>query len=130
VPANAPVETIAVGDVMAVFAWPPRTDRYSKVTRFVNAFFSEFDQFQQPPRHPKWREVNLTAQVPGWTRFQPAQDWLVQHTAAGMAGTATQARFNVFLSQTGSRSGALSEAEKEELFRQFLNWDKRQVIGR
>jgi hypothetical protein len=77
VPADAPVPTIAVGDVMAVFAWSPHTERYNKVSRFVDAFFSKFDQFQQPPRHPKWREVNLTAEVPGWTRFQPAQDgWL------------------------------------------------------
>jgi TRAP transporter TAXI family solute receptor len=131
VPADAQVETIAVGDVMAVFAWQPHTERYNKVTRFVNAFFSKFDQFQQPPRHPKWREVNLTAEVPGWIRFQPAQDWLVQHTATGMAGTVTQARFNTFLSQAGLRSNAaLSDADKEELFRQFLNWDKRQMVGR
>ena len=79
---------------MAVFAWQPHTERYNKVTRFVDAFFSKFDQFQQPPRHPKWREVNLTAEVPGWTRFQPAQDWLVQQTAAGTADGVTQARFN------------------------------------
>ena len=68
VPANAPVPTIAVGDVMAVFAWSPQTERFDKVSRFVNAFFNKFDEFQQPPRHPKWREVNLTAEVPGWTR--------------------------------------------------------------
>jgi hypothetical protein len=53
------------------------------VARFVDAFFSKFDQFQQPPRHPKWREVNLTAEVPGWTRFQPAQDWLVRQNHGG-----------------------------------------------
>ena len=85
---------------MAVFAWPPHTERYNKVARFVTAFFSKFDQFQRPPRHPKWREVNLTAQVPGWTRFQAAEDWLVQQTTAGTAGGATQERFNAFLAQT------------------------------
>jgi hypothetical protein len=96
----APVPTIAVGDVMAVYGWAPRTTRYNYVARFVDAFFSNFDQFQQPPRHPKWREVNLTAEVPGWTPFPSAHDWLVQHTTAGTAGTATQARFTDFLSQT------------------------------
>ena len=75
--------------------------------------------------------MNLTAEVPGWIRFQPAQDWLVQHTATGTAGTVTQTRFNTFLSQAGlRRSAALSDMDKEELFRQFLNWDKRQVVGR
>jgi uncharacterized protein len=67
-----PVETIAVGAVMASYAWAPGTERYRKVARFVDAFFEKFPTFLRPPRHPKWREVNLAAQVPGWTRFGPA----------------------------------------------------------
>jgi hypothetical protein len=131
VPADAPVPTIAVGDVMAVFAWQPHTERYNKVARFVDAFFSRFDEFQRPPRHPKWREVNLTAEVPGWTRFQPAQDWLVRQTVAGTAGGATQARFNSFLAQTNpSVSRTLTDASKEALFRQFLNWDRQRSAAR
>ena len=127
VPTDAPVQTIAVGDVMAVFGWAPRTERYAKVTRFVDSFFSKFDQFQQPPRHPKWREVNLTAEVPGWTRFQPAQDWLEQHITAGTAGSATQARFEAFLSQAHpGMNSSLTAAEKEALFQQFRAWDKTQ----
>jgi uncharacterized protein len=131
VPEGATVPTIAVGDVMAVFAWSPHTERYNKVARFVDAFFSKFDQFQQPPRHPKWREVNLSAQVPGWTRFQAAQDWLVQQTAAGTADSVTQARFNSFLSQASPEaSGALTPAAKEALFQQFLSWDKQRSVRR
>ena len=122
--------TIAVGDVMAVYGWQPTTDRYNRVSRFVNAFFSKFDQFQQPPRHPKWREVNLTAEVPGWVRFQPAQDWLVRQTAAGTAGGPMQARFNTFLSQNNPPVvGALTESAKEALFQQFLAWDKQHSSG-
>ncbi len=49
------VETIAVGSVMAVFAWPENSDRYRKVARFVTAFFEKFPSFLKPPRHPKWR---------------------------------------------------------------------------
>lgn len=71
VPAGTEVETIAVGAVMAVYAWRPETERYRKVARFVHAFTRRFDEFLRPPRHPKWREVNLAAQVPGWTRFDP-----------------------------------------------------------
>ncbi|GGC43552.1 hypothetical protein GCM10011504_22500 [Siccirubricoccus deserti] len=67
-----PVDTLAVGAVMAVYAWQPGTERHRKVARFVEAFFAKFPSFLQPPRHPKWREVNLAAQVPGWTRFGPA----------------------------------------------------------
>lgn len=125
VPADAPVPTIAIGDVMAVYGWTPRSPRYSAVVRFVDAFFSKFDQFQKPPRHPKWREVNLTAEVPGWIRFQPAQDWLVQHTVAGTAGAGTQSQFNAFLSETHpGMNNALTDAAKAALFQQFLAWDR------
>lgn len=67
--AGGSVETIAVGAVMAVYAWQPGSERHRKVARFIEALNAKFDRFLQPPRHPKWREVNLAAQVPGWTRF-------------------------------------------------------------
>lgn len=68
------VDTVAVGAVMAVYAWQTGTERHRKVARFVEAFFGRFDEFQRPPRHAKWREVNLAAQMPGWTRFGVAQE--------------------------------------------------------
>jgi uncharacterized protein len=66
------VETLAVGAVLAVYAWAPGTERHRKVSRFIEALQANFDAFLRPPRHPKWREVNLAAEVPGWTRFVPA----------------------------------------------------------
>lgn len=68
VPPGPPVETIAVGAVMACFNWNSG-ERWRAVNRFTETFFDRFDQFLRPPRHPKWREVNLAAQVPGWTRY-------------------------------------------------------------
>lgn len=131
VPAGATVPTIAVGDVLAVFAWPPRTERSNNVSHFVETFFSKFEQFQQPPRHPKWREVNLTAEVPGWTRLQAAQDWLDRQNSARTASTATQARFNAFLSQTNPGGyGRMTETQRERLFQQFVAWDRLQSAAR
>ncbi|PZW39360.1 TRAP transporter TAXI family solute receptor [Humitalea rosea] len=66
------VETIAVGAVMAVYAWQPGSDRHRKVSRFIEALHAQFGEFLRPPRHPKWREVNLAAEVPGWVRFEAA----------------------------------------------------------
>ena len=51
-----------------------KADRHRKVTGFVDAFFGNFDAFLRPPRHPKWREVNLAARVPGWTRLRSAEE--------------------------------------------------------
>jgi TRAP transporter TAXI family solute receptor len=69
-----PVETLAVGSVLATFRWRPGSDRQRKVARFAEALRARFDQFQRPPRHPKWREVNLDAQVPGWIRFTVSEE--------------------------------------------------------
>jgi hypothetical protein len=33
---------------------------------------------QKPPYHPKWKDVNLAATVPGWTRFAVAENELQQ----------------------------------------------------
>jgi TRAP transporter TAXI family solute receptor len=82
VPADG-VETIAVGAVMAVYAWTPGSERHRKVARFVDALHSRFDEFLRPPRHPKWREVNLAAQVPGWVRFDHAARPVVRRTEGG-----------------------------------------------
>jgi len=73
------VSTIAVGAVLAAYNWEPGHPRYNKVARFVDRFFSNFEKFQSPARHPKWREVNLSASVPGWSRFGPAEAWLGAH---------------------------------------------------
>ncbi len=76
VPDGTTVETVAVGAVMAVYNWAPGTERYTRLARFVDAFFDNLQALQQPPHHPKWRQVSFTAQVPGWTRFRAAQTWL------------------------------------------------------
>jgi TRAP-type uncharacterized transport system substrate-binding protein len=70
------IDTIAVPAVLAVFNWRKNSDRYSKVERFIQYLFNRWDTFQHPPYHPKWRDVNLAATVPGWTRFSVAADQL------------------------------------------------------
>ena len=40
----------------------------------VDAFFPRIADFQKPPRHPKWKEANLTAVVPGWKRHDAAEE--------------------------------------------------------
>lgn len=82
VPEGANVETVAVGAVMAVYNWAPGTERYTRLSRFVDGFFDNLAVLQAPPHHPKWKQVSLTAQVPGWMRFRAAQLWLQRHGSA------------------------------------------------
>ena len=118
------VRTLAVGAVMAVYNWPEGHPRNRKVTNFINAFFSRFLEFQVPPRHRKWQEVSLTAQVPGWKRFQPAEDWLRRNAMADTGAEDPKAAFEAFLkTQAPSLASQLaSEQDKEDLFRLFLRW--------
>jgi len=109
------IDTIAVPAVLAVFNWPEKSDRFQKVQRFIQYLFSRWDTLQHPPYHPKWRDINLAATVPGWTRFSVADDMLKQ-----LRSQQLQSGFQAFLS-TRSRMPA-NDAEREALFRDFLKW--------
>ncbi len=76
IPQGEKIDTIAVPAVLAVFNWPKNTDRYRRVRRFTEALFTKWDKFIEPQRHPKWRDVNLAATVPGWTRWSVAEEML------------------------------------------------------
>lgn len=115
------VDTIAVPALLAAYNWAPNTDRYRKLTNFVDAFFTKFPQFQNPPFHPKWKEVSLAAPLAGWQRLPYAQQWLDSHGIEPIS----RGRFDDFLKQS-SVSGKTSEADKEALFKQFKAWEAEQ----
>jgi hypothetical protein len=125
------VDTIAVPAVLAAFNWPKGSDRYQRVQRFVQALFANWDKFRQPPRHPKWRDVNLAATVPGWTRLGAASEILDQLAAQGEAAAAANAQANAqttgsaFASFLAANGGAnLTPQQREALFRQFEQWQR------
>jgi len=126
VPDGEKVETIAVPSVLAVFNWQKKSDRYRRVARFVQLLFAKFDKLQHPPFHPRWRDVNLAATVPGWTRFSVAQEELQRlQSNAGTDQAAVARDFQAFLAQTDrGRSGPIGHSERDELFRQFLEWQR------
>ncbi|WP_431271191.1 TAXI family TRAP transporter solute-binding subunit [Dankookia sp. P2] len=76
IPEGEDVPTISVPTILAVYNWPPGSDRYARLTRLVDYLFSRIDRFHAPSFHPAWRDVNLAAQVPGLKRFAPAQEWI------------------------------------------------------
>ena len=80
------VATIAVPTILAAYNWPQQSDRYGRVARFVDYLFSRLDRLQSAGFDPKWKEVNLRANVPGLGRFRPAQEWLDRPQAV-TAGT-------------------------------------------
>src|SRR6516165_4737227 len=115
------VDTIAVPAVLAAYNWQPGTDRYRKLSLFVEAFFVKFPTLQNPPFHPKWKEVSLAAPLQGWTRLPYAQQWLDAHGI----GATVKSRFDDFINQ--NPAAPQSQADREALFRQFQAWQADQT---
>ena len=119
------VDTIAVPSVLAVYNWPKNSDRYRRLARFVEALHSKWDKFQEPPRHPKWKDVNLAATVPGWTRSSIAEDMLRKLRQDAVAeAPSTNGEFSAFLR---TKTAATDTPEQRDaLFRDFVQWQQRQ----
>ena len=111
------VDTIAVPSVLAAYNWEPNTERGRKLALFVDAFFKKFDALQNPPFHPKWKEVSLAAPLTGWNRLPLAQQWLDKHGVEPL-----KQRFEAFLQENPAAANIQSEADKEALFQQFHAW--------
>jgi uncharacterized protein len=119
------VDTVSVCAVLVAFNWSGDNVRYRKVAKFVDAFFSKFDELQRPPRHPKWREVNFAATLEGWHRSPAAQAWI--NRAKQGTSTASKSNFDTFLAQNaGSNGTPVSDEQRAELFKAFLEWNKSQ----
>jgi TRAP-type uncharacterized transport system substrate-binding protein len=125
--ADQPVPTITSSTLLVTYNWPSNTERYQRVSNFINEFFSNIEKFNAPGRHPKWKEINLAATVPGkWKRFKPAQDWLDKwKRTEKLASVETRGAFDAFL-KTQSGNKELSSQQREVLFSQFLEWSNAQ----
>jgi TRAP transporter TAXI family solute receptor len=111
------LDTIAVPAVLAAYNWPPNTERRRKLALFVDAFFTKFPALQNPPFHPKWKEVSLPAPLAGWNRLPLAQEWLDKHGVEPVK----RERFEAFLTENPAAANIQSEADKEALFRDFAD---------
>jgi TRAP-type uncharacterized transport system substrate-binding protein len=126
--AEQPVPTVAGAMLLVVYNWPTNTERYQRVANFVNQFFTNIEKFKGPGRHQKWKEINVAANVPGWTRFQPAQEWLDQwkqseKQSEKSASSEVRVAFDEFLkSRGGSASRPITQEQREALFAQFMDW--------
>lgn len=126
---DQPIDTVAVGTILAVAKLLPASDRYRNVSNFVDIFFTEFRTLLEPGHHPKWREINLAAALPGWTRFPPAQQWLDRNAAvAKQSPQDLMALFSRFVDTRQQVIGGapMTEQQKQDLFGQFQRWQSGQ----
>jgi TRAP-type uncharacterized transport system substrate-binding protein len=138
------VDSIGVSTVLAVYNWPKESDRYRRVTRFIEQLFVKFEQFQKPPFQPKWKEINLAATVPGWKRYAVSEELLarmkpIEAPAAPPAPAPAPAaatkqpvaevvvsrnQFEAFVAQRARSVGKtqLTDKEREVLFKEYRSW--------
>ena len=118
------VSTVASGIMLAVYNWPEGSERYQKLEAFTRKFFDNIDKFRDESRHPKWKEINLAADVPGWVRFKPAQMWLENQKGASAEQPEMRVAFEKFLSEYVSKtnSGVLTNAQRDAFYNQFVKW--------
>jgi TRAP transporter TAXI family solute receptor len=121
------VETIAVPAVLAVYNWPKSSDRFRRVNRFIDQFFDKFERFKGPGYQPQWKDINLAAQVPGWSRYWVAEDKLKQLSGNQQAAGNGAGRVDVQLArQQAARAAPGDSAEQERIFQRFLDWSRQQ----
>ncbi len=70
---TANVDTVAVSTLLAVFNWTPLHGRYADVTNFMAAFFMNLKGLREQTSNSIWRQADIAAQSPGWTRFPAVQ---------------------------------------------------------
>ena len=108
------VSTIAIPTILAAYNWPASSDRYKRVARLTENLFNRLGTLHEAGFHPKWKDVNAFAEVPGLTRFPAAREWL-DRARAKVAPAAAPA------AARGDRT-----PEEERLYQQFLEWKKHQ----
>lgn len=129
VPPGQRVDTLAVPTVLAVYNWPKGHERYRKVERFVTRLFENWDKLRNPPYHPKWRDINLAATVPGWKRFVAAEEQLARLVGSSAPSQKELSEeFKAYLMGRPEGYAQLGKAERDALFREFLQWRDRRGV--
>jgi TRAP-type uncharacterized transport system substrate-binding protein len=120
--AGSAVATVATGMVLLAARSKADPGAPDRVARFVGAMFPRFAELQAQGHHPKWREVNLAASLPGFKRNRAAEAWLEGQQVE--AARPMAARANAGQAPGLTDSLTMSEDQKEALFKRFIEWQR------
>jgi TRAP-type uncharacterized transport system substrate-binding protein len=115
------VEAIGVPAVLAVYNWPKNSDRFRKVERFIQYYFDRFDQLKKPPYQKEWKEINLAATIPGWTRYWYAEQMLQNKQKQAQESTRVAPT-----NASNTSSFDMNNPSNKKAFDEFLEWKRRQ----
>lgn len=130
---GAEVPTVATGLVLLAVTSDDGSEAAARVARFVETVFPRFAELQAQGHHPKWREVNLAASLPGLKRNAAAASWLLGKQDSPKSTVASNAnprpkKGSVTANADASRAAAgpssllNSKQQMESLFERFNEW--------
>jgi TRAP transporter TAXI family solute receptor len=126
IPPGAVVETVGVNAVLVVNKANEETAR--RVARHVPAVLEAIVRLAASRRSTKWRDVNLAAKLPGWSRIEAAETWLNRASAQrkgllqGQSDEPSPVR-----GKTPGKSAAAPQGEK--VFEEFEAWTRKSVAS-
>jgi uncharacterized protein len=131
VAADQQTDSVAVASLLMAADLRMVPERYRNVVNFIEALFTGFQTLLEPGHHPKWQEVNIAANVPGWVRYPPAEQWLQRNMQVATTPNpeAMKTLFSRFVDERRQASGGapLSAEDKDALFQQFRSWQRGQA---
>lgn len=130
VPQDGAVDTVAVGIVLVAANLEQIPERYRNLVNFVDAFFTGFRSLVEPGHHPKWQEVNITTELPGWRRYPPAEQWLRRNMEVARSPSPEDLKtmFTQYIDERRRSTGGspMTQQEKDDLFQQYHRWESAQ----
>jgi TRAP transporter TAXI family solute receptor len=116
------VVTVATGLVLLAASSKDDPGSAERLARFVETVFPRFAELQAQGHHPKWREVNLAASLPGFKRNSAAASWLLAQQDAQKRPLTANA--DAGQAPALPQSLSMTEAQKEVLFKRFIEWQR------
>jgi len=114
------IPSVATGMVLLAAASKDDPDHAGRLSQLVDTLFSRFGELKKDGKHPKWREINLAASLPGWTRAPAAEEWLAEHQN-GDARKGAQAKIEAGAAQSNLPVG---QNQRDVLFKEYLEWQR------
>jgi uncharacterized protein len=97
------IDTVAVSCVLIAYNWDKGTDRYQRISRFVEAFFPRIADFQKRSRAIRNGKRPISPpSSPGWKRHDAAEEWLAKNRMPAVSNERQQ--FDAYMTaQRGPR---------------------------
>jgi len=128
IPPDAIVETVAVRAVLVANNDKGSEEAARRIAKHVPALLDAISRLAVSQRHPKWKEVNLGAVLPGWKRVTASEVWLSK--AFEQQKQLLQGHFEEFLrARKQPVSSDLSTAQRKKLFVEFQSWARKSITN-